>query len=53
MMVDTPNLNKPSDEIESNINHEPQFTLDSEKGRKQIGRVEGEEEVKRGPFWRR
>lgn len=53
MMVDTPNLNAPSDEIEHNINHTPQYTDDSVEGSKGIGRVEGEDVIKRGPFWRR
>lgn len=53
MMVDTPNLDEPSDEPNHNINHNPQFTDDTETGRKSIGRIEGEDEIPRGPFWRR
>lgn len=53
MMVDTKDLNGPTDEIERNVNHNPQFTDDSEEGSKMIGQVEGEETTIRGPFWRR
>lgn len=53
MMVDTPNLNTLSSEPEYNINHNPQFTDDVEEGSKSIGRIEGEDEIERGPFWRR
>jgi hypothetical protein len=53
MMVDTPNLNAPSDEPEHNINHTPQLTDTTPAGSKLIGRLEGEEVIERGPFWRR
>lgn len=53
LMVDTPNLNKETDEHEYNVNHYPQFTDDTEKGSKSINRIEGEEEIPRGKFWRR
>lgn len=53
MMVDTPELNESSDEIERNTSHNPQFSDDAETGKKQIGRMDGEETYERGPFWRR
>lgn len=53
LMVDTPNLNKETNEHEYNINHNPQFNDDSPVGSKKINRVEGEEVIPRGKFWRR
>lgn len=53
LMVNTENLNTTTDEHEFNTRHNPQFTEDSEEGRKQIGKIEGETEITRGPFWRR
>lgn len=49
MMVDKEFINAPTDEIEHNINHNPQYAPDH----KDVGRVEGEERIPRGPFWRR
>lgn len=53
LMVNTEGVNAPTDEHELNTRHNPQFTTDSEEGRKQIGKVDGETEYTRGPFWRR
>lgn len=53
MMGDTENINTLNDECEHNVNHYPQFTEETEAGRKQIGKADGEEEYIRGPFWRR
>lgn len=53
MMVDTPDLNKVTDEHGYNINHNPQFTDETDDGRKSIGRIDGDEVYERGPFWRR
>lgn len=53
LMCDTPDLNALSDEPEANVNHNPQLTDTSEEGSKNIGRIEGEETIERGPFWRR
>lgn len=53
LMVDTPNLNAMTDQHEYNINHNPQFDDTTDIGSMSIGRVEGEEEIDRGPFWRR
>lgn len=53
MMVDTENINTTTDEYERNTSHNPQFTEDSEVGRKLIGVVDGDVLYPRGPFWRR
>lgn len=53
MMVDDPNLNTESDQPDYNTNHFPQFDDTSEAGSKKINRVEGEEVIPRGKFWRR
>ncbi len=53
LMVNTPNLNAKTDEWEYNTRHNPQFTDETEAGSKGVGRIEGEEDIPRGPFWRR
>lgn len=53
LMGDTPDMNKPSDEHGYNTNHNPQLTDATEAGSKLIGRLEGEEVIERGRFWRR
>ena len=49
LMVDTEGLNGPSEEHHSNTRHNPQYDEDH----KDAGRVEGEDIIIRGPFWRR
>jgi murein DD-endopeptidase MepM/ murein hydrolase activator NlpD len=53
LMVNTTGLNTTTEEHEYNTRHNPQFTDDTEAGSKGIGRVEGDDEITRGPFWRR
>lgn len=53
LMVDTPNLNAVSDEPDYNVNHEPQWNDTTAEGSRNINRIEGEEEIPRGRFWRR
>lgn len=53
LMGNTKDQNAPSDEYEYNTKHEPQLTDESEDGSKLIGRLEGDETIIRGPFWRR
>ena len=53
MMVNTENLNSKTEEHEYNTRHNPQFTDEVEEGSKNIGRVEGDDDIPRGPFWRR
>jgi hypothetical protein len=45
--------NSPSDQSEYNTGHEPQFTDDGGTGSQSINRVEGEDTIQRGQFWRR
>jgi hypothetical protein len=45
--------NGPSDQSEYNTGHEPQFTDDGGTGSHSINRVEGEDTLDRGQFWRR
>jgi Membrane proteins related to metalloendopeptidases len=49
MMGDTLHINAPSEECDRNTRHNPQY----DENHKDVGRVEGEDEIKRGPFWRR
>lgn len=53
LMGNTEDLNEPSDEHEYNTKHKPQLTDASDEGSKNIGRLEGEIAIERGPFWRR
>lgn len=53
MMVDTRHINTATDEHERNVNHNPQFDTSDMAAANQICRVFGDEEVIRGPFWRR
>lgn len=53
LMGNTKDNNASSDEHEYNTRHEPQLSDSSEEGSKLIGRLEGEETIERGPFWRR
>lgn len=53
MMVDTENLNKSTNEHEFNTSHNPQLLPDNEAGAKLIGRLDGDDEIVRGPFWRK
>ena len=53
MMVDTENINAPTNEVDTNVNHNPQFTEDNDYGRMLIGTYDGDIKYTRGPFWRR
>lgn len=53
MMGDTEGMNDESDEFLRNTSHNPQFVDDGGKASEQIGRVEGDETIIRGDFWRR
>lgn len=49
LMVDTEGLNAPTEEHAANTRHNPQYDADH----KDVGRVEGDDIIIRGPFWRR
>lgn len=53
MNTNTPNINGPSEEIHYNSRLNYQHDPDSDAGRRLIGRVDGPDEIPRGPFWRR
>lgn len=53
MMGNTLHINAESDEYTQNVNHAPQLDPDSDVGAKLIGKLEGDEYITRGPFWRR
>lgn len=53
MMVDTKDLNKTTTEHTYNTSHNPQLDPDNEAGAKLLGRLDGDDEISRGPFWRR
>lgn len=53
LMVDSVSLNAETDQHEYNVNHNPQFDDTTEVGSKCINRIEGEELIERGKFWRR
>lgn len=53
MCVNTRFINGPTDEIEFNTRLNPQLDPESEEGAKLIGKLEGDVEIVRGPFWRR
>lgn len=46
-------VNESSDEYKKNVRHNPQFDNVTEEGRKDIGRIDGDVETERNPFWRR
>jgi hypothetical protein len=52
-MMGNSTTNGPSDESGFNTGHEPQFTDDGGKSSESINRVEGEDTIPRGQFWRR
>lgn len=45
--------NSTNDQSEYNTHHNPQFEDDGGKASENIGRVEGQDTLDRGPFWRR
>lgn len=53
MNTNTEHINSASDEIELNTRLNMQLDPDSDAGAKLIGKLEGTEEIVRGPFWRR
>lgn len=53
MLVNTAFINGPTDEIEYNSRLNPQLDPDSKEGAQLIGRLEGDIEIPRNPFWRR
>lgn len=53
MLVNTEHINAPTDEVDYNTRQFMQYDPESPEGSKQIGRVFGEEEITRSPFWRR
>lgn len=53
MSVNTPNINGPTDEIYYNSTNNPQHDATSDVGAKLIGKLDGDVEIIRGPFWRR
>lgn len=46
-------VNEENDGYKNNVDWIDQFNNEGEEGAKPIGRVEGDEEIERGPFWRR
>lgn len=51
---DTENKNEKTDEYKKNVHHHDQYDNEtSPKGREPIGKVEGDEVIKRGPLWLR
>lgn len=42
-----------TDDYKKNVHHNPQYSNVGESGRKPIGKVEGDETITRGKFWRR
>ncbi len=54
LMGDTANINSPNDEYNRNTRHNPQYNNDGTyEGSYPIGRMEGDQDVHRGPLWRR
>lgn len=53
MMVDTDKINKETDQHDYNTSHNQQLDPESDVGAKLIGKLEGDEYITRGPFWRR
>ncbi len=53
MLVNTRNINAPTDEVDYNTRLKRQLDNDTEEGQKLIGVLYGEVEEERGPFWRR
>lgn len=53
MYVNTENINGLTDEVEYNTRFNRQHDAASPAGAKLIGRIEGDETIIRGPFWRR